>query len=127
MPKKSKPKTKPLRGAALVREMFAEPKAAYTIDEIVAKLGCGGLTPRASASAVLSVLANPSRTKNPIKISRNLKTKKYSLQPGWEPSPRDLPDKPAAPKAKKAGKRKVAKAGKRKPKGDATGTIFPLI
>ncbi len=119
MPKKSKPKT--LRGASLVREMFASPKAAFTIDEIVARLGYKSKTPKASAAAIISVLANPAKTKDPIRISRDRETHKYSLQPGWEPSPRDLPDKPAAPKAikAKAGKRKAAK-----PKGAANGPVI---
>ena len=125
MPKKSKPKTKPLRGATLIRHMFAAPKATFTIDEIVAKLGYKSKTPKASACAILSVLGNADKTENPIKISLDRETKKYSLQPGWEPSPRDLPCGAAAPKAKKAGKKKVAKPGKRKakPKGDANGPV----
>ena len=109
-----KTKTKPaktLRGAALVRDMFSDPKAAYTIDEVVARMGLNGKTPKASAAAVFSVLANPARTKDPIRISMDRKTKKYALVAGWHPAPKDLPDKPAAPKA---AKKKVAKAGEKK-------------
>ena len=119
MTQKKKAKPKPLRGASLVREMFASPETSFTIDEVVAKLGHKGLTPRASASAIFSVLANPAKTKNPVKIARDKTTGKYALVPGWHPAPRDLPDKPAAPKAK-------AKA-KGKPKGKTTGANGPVV
>ena len=119
MAKKAKAKKPPakLRGGALVREMFTPPGASFTIDEIAAKLGCGGLTPRASASAVLSVLANPAKTEHPIRISRNRETNKYELQSGWAPGPgtppKAKPEAKAAPKKtsqKKAAKAKPAKA-----------------
>ena len=117
MPKKPKPKTKPLRGATLIRHMFAAPKATFTIDEIVAKLGYKSKTPKASACAILSVLGNADKTENPIKISLDRETGKYSLQPGWAPSAKDLPDKPAAkakaPKAKKAQAKKPAVLSKK--------------
>lgn len=113
---KTKPKPK-LRGATLIREMFAPKGAAFTINQVVARMGLHGKTPKASAAAVFSVLANPAKTKNPIRISLDRETKKYSLQPGWAPGPgtppKAKPEAKAAPKKvgkRKVGKRKVAKA-----------------
>ena len=114
MPKKTKPNPKPLRGAALVRDMFSDPKAAFTIDEVVARMGLNGKTPKASAAAVFSVLANPARTKDPIRISLDRETKKYSVQPGWHPAPKDLPDKPVPVAVTAKAKKKSKVKGKAK-------------
>ena len=86
MPKKSKPKkdpaksnAKPLRGAKLIRHMFAKSGAAFTMDELVTALGHGGKTPRATAAAIMSVLANPAKTPDPLKIVLDRKTGRYSV------------------------------------------------
>ena len=94
MPKKTKPKKarakkpqaqiidKPLKGASLLRSMFAAPGAKYSIDELVTALGNKGKTPKASAAAVLSHLRNPKMTKDLLDIRRDKETGKYAVVKG---------------------------------------------
>ncbi len=73
------PDDRPLRGARLLRSMFAAPGAKYSIDELVTAMGNKGKTPRASAAAVMCHLRNPDKTPDPLDIRRDKSSGKYSV------------------------------------------------
>ena len=121
MPTKSKPKKapakkakskkarallveKPLRGGRLLRQMFAAPGARYTIEEICDQMKFKGKTPAASASATMSVLANPKKTDDPLRIVLNRETRYYAVAKpnGQGPSAKKPPKAESKKKAKSA-------------------------
>ena len=100
MPKKSKPKkapAKPRRRFGKLRDLFAKPGVALTIVEISEKLG----TQKHSACAAISVLGNPEKTDDSLRISLDRETGKYSVQP----------TNVAGASAKKISKKKVGRKG----------------
>ncbi len=96
MTKKTEAK-KPRPTFPKLRALFAPPGAAFTLDEIAERLG----TLRHSAGAAISVLGNPAKTKDPMRISLDRETGKYSVQP----------TNVAGASAKKISKTKVGRKG----------------
>ncbi len=102
MPKKSKPKkapAKPRRRFGKLRDLFAKPGVALTIVEISEKLG----TQKHSACAAISVLGNPEKTDDSLRISLDRETGKYSVDPTQVEG--------VGSPSKKASKKKVARKG----------------
>ena len=95
---------------AILREMFAKEGTSLPIDEIAKRLG----TTPVSAVAAMATLRNPKRQAEPFVITRIPKTQDYG---------RGKPVASEGKKKKVAAKKKVAKTGKRKPKGVANGPV----
>ncbi len=95
---KPKPTKAPAkRKFAKLRALFAEPGVALTLDEVAKALG----TLRHSAGAAISVLGNPAKTDDSLRISLDRETGKYSVQP----------TNVAGASAKKISKKKVGRKG----------------
>ena len=80
MAKKTKPKKAPAdprRKWGKLRDLFAKPGTALTIEEIAKSLG----NQKHSARAAISVLGNPAHSDDPLRISLNRETGKYSVAP----------------------------------------------
>ena len=99
---KPKSETKPKKAPAAprrkwgkLRDLFSKPGVALTIAEIAQKLG----TQKHSATAAISVLGNPGKTDDSLRISLDRETGKYSVDPTHVAG--------VGSSAKKASKRKV--------------------
>ena len=88
MANKAKPKSKkgkkapavahrPSRRFVKLRALFAKPGVALSIDQIATALG----NQKHSARAAISVLGNPAKTDDSLRISLDRETGKYSVDP----------------------------------------------
>ena len=103
MPKKTKPTKAPAaprRKWGKLRDLFSKPGVALTIDEIATALG----NQKHSARAAISVLGNPAHSDDPLRITLDRETKKYSVAPTHVAGA----DAVTAP-AKKPAKKRAAK------------------
>ncbi len=96
-PKATKAPAQPRRRFGKLRALFAKPGTALTIVEISGKLGLQ----KHSARAAISVLGNPAKTDDSLRISLDRETGKYSVQP----------TNVAGASAKKISKKKVGRKG----------------
>ena len=104
MAKKTKPTKAPAaprRKWGALRDLFSEPGVALTIGEIATKLG----TQKHSACAAISVLGNPKKTEEPLRINLDRETGKYSVA-----APAKAAKKKAAPKGGRANGPRLAVA-----------------
>ena len=72
-----KPSARPRPRFKKLRALFAKPGTALTIEEIAKSLG----NQKHSARAAISVLGNPAHSDDPLRISLNRETGKYSVAP----------------------------------------------